>query len=81
LLKNQKILVTTFTATGLQHAINSLPEQVKIQALPIDWWPISLWFINAQAFKLALIAETELWPEILYQAQKTAFPYSKSTRA
>ncbi|MCK4709600.1 MAG: hypothetical protein KAU21_13355, partial [Gammaproteobacteria bacterium] len=68
--KDTPILVTTFTVTGYQHALRSLPAGVFIRALPIDLLPVSQRFIKLFNFKLALIAETELWPETLYQTSK-----------
>lgn len=68
------ILVTTFTITGFQHAQRILPENVSVRALPIDLLPISYLFIRRHHFKLALIAETELWPETLYQTARRQIP-------
>ena len=72
--KDTPILVTTFTVTGYQHALRSLPAGVFIRALPIDLLPVSQRFIKLFNFKLALIAETELWPETLYQTSKKGIP-------
>ncbi len=68
------VLVTTFTATGFSHALKTFPPQIQIKTLPIDFLPISQHFISRHQFKLGLIAETELWPETLYQAQKQKTP-------
>ncbi len=68
--EKQSILVTTFTVTGFQHAIKILPDNVLVRVLPIDLLPLSQHFINSYNFKLALIAETELWPETLFQTAK-----------
>lgn len=68
------ITVSTFTATGFQRANTLFSNQMQVIALPIDFWPISWLFakrINAQC---ALIAETELWPETLYQIAKNRIP-------
>ena len=74
LTQDHKILVTTFTATGYQHALTSMYDEAEIAVIPIDWWLISRHFIRSQKIKLALIAETELWPEILYQYKVTEKP-------
>lgn len=68
------VLVTAFTATGLKHARQTLPGQVSIHAMPIDFWPISRRFISRHRFVLGLVAETEIWPEVLYQAKKVNTP-------
>ncbi len=70
LYKDHCILVTTFTVTGYQHALRCLPATVQVRALPIDVLPLSHSFFKHFNFKLALIAETELWPETLYQTKK-----------
>jgi len=72
--KRHDILVTTFTATGFQQAICTLPASVSVRALPIDLLPISHHFIHHFNIKLALIAETELWPETLYHIAKKGIP-------
>ena len=68
--KDHCILVTTFTVTGYQHALRCLPPTVLVRALPIDVLPLSHSFFKHFNFKLALIAETELWPETLFQAKQ-----------
>ena len=70
LSKTHSIHLTTFTITGYLHARQQIPE-LRISVLPIDCWPISRHFIQASRAQLSLIAETELWPETLYQAKKT----------
>lgn len=74
LSKQHAILLTTFTASGYQHAERIMPETITIQILPIDFYPISKAFIHRHAFKLALIAETELWPETLYLLKASSVP-------
>jgi 3-deoxy-D-manno-octulosonic-acid transferase len=71
---NDPVLVTTFTVTGLEHARKLFPPQIQVSALPIDFFPISWLFMRFHKFKLGLIAETELWPETLYQACKKNIP-------
>jgi len=68
--KDYCIVVTTFTVTGYQHAIHRLPDTIQVTAIPIDFFPLSSHFFKHFNFKLALIAETELWPETLYQAKQ-----------
>ena len=64
------ILVTTFTATGYRQALQSLPQSVLVRVLPIDFLPLSRLFFRRHRCRLGLIAETELWPETLYQARQ-----------
>lgn len=74
LQKNHAVLITTFTVSGLIQARRLFPPQIKVQALPIDFYPLSKAFIRRNRFTLALIAETELWPETLYQAKAYNIP-------
>lgn len=74
LQKDRPVLVTTFTVTGHQHAQRIMPATVSIRALPIDFLPISWRFHRHFSFRLGLIAETELWPETLYQASRKGLP-------
>jgi 3-deoxy-D-manno-octulosonic-acid transferase len=64
------VLVTTFTATGYRQARNRLPQSVLVRVLPIDFLPLSRLFFRRHRCRLGLIAETELWPETLYQARR-----------
>ncbi len=72
--KDYCIVVTTFTVTGYQHALRRLPDTILVTAIPIDFLPVSRHFFQHFNFKLALIAETELWPETLYQATRQGIP-------
>ena len=74
LADSHPVILTTFTATGFQHALRIMPDDISVQVLPIDVLPISRAFFRRHRFKLGLIAETELWPESLYQAKKQNFP-------
>lgn len=71
---NQTIVLTTFTATGYQHALRILPQTIQTRILPIDFYPISRLFFDRYSFKLGIIAETELWPETIYQARQSHIP-------
>lgn len=74
LINNNNILITTFTPTGYQQAKRIMPENASIEVLPIDCWWLSRRFIQRSCIKLAIIAETELWPETLYQVKKRHIP-------
>ena len=72
--RSRPVMVTTFTASGLQHARRILSQDVTIRVLPIDCYPISRRFIRRHGMILGIIAETELWPETLYQARVSKIP-------
>jgi 3-deoxy-D-manno-octulosonic-acid transferase len=69
LSESQNVHLTTFTITGYLYAKQQLP-QLRITVLPIDFWPITRYFFHCTNRLTGLIAETELWPETLYQAHK-----------
>ncbi len=70
LREDHPVLVTTFTATGYRTARQLLPQSVLVRVLPIDFLPLSRRFFRRHRCRLGLIAETELWPETLYQARR-----------
>lgn len=72
--QNHRILVTSFTVTGLLHARRALPNSVQLQVLPIDFLIISRRFVKRISPRIGLIAETELWPETLYQCKSIGIP-------
>ncbi len=74
LARQHRVIVSCFTITGYQQALKVLGDDIDVIVLPIDCWLISRSFIHRFAFRLALIAETELWPETLYQAARSGIP-------
>jgi len=72
--KGYKIHLSTFTATGYKRAQHLFNNDVTISILPIDCWPISHIFSARLKASCALITETELWPETLFQIAKTDIP-------
>lgn len=71
LAKKHSILVTTFTATGMQNAQHIFNNtSINVSVIPIDFLITADSFFHAVSPKLSLIAETEVWPELLFQAKK-----------
>ena len=70
LASRHPLMLTTFTATGYQHARRIMPPQVLVRVIPIDFLPLSLIFALRHRFVLGLVTETELWPETLYQLRR-----------
>ncbi|KAB7702744.1 3-deoxy-D-manno-octulosonic acid transferase [Plesiomonas shigelloides] len=67
------IVVTTTTATGGDIA-KTLGDRVYHRYMPLDFpWCVQA-FIKKINPAILLIMETELWPNTLYQAQKTKLP-------
>jgi 3-deoxy-D-manno-octulosonic-acid transferase len=74
LAETTPVTVTTFTASGYQHARRILPRPILVRVLPIDCWLLARRFFKTHRLRLALIAETELWPELLYRAKSRNIP-------
>ena len=68
--QGEKVLFTSFTATGY-HAIQEIfSDSVCSTVIPFDHcWPCRRFF-RQHRVKLGLVMETELWPELLYQARR-----------
>lgn len=68
--QGESILFTSFTATGYQAIRHQFSDSVTSGVIPFD----NCWhcrrFFKQQRIKLGLIMETELWPELLYQARR-----------
>jgi len=74
LAQGEKILFTSFTATGYNTIQNNFGVRVKSSVIPIDFI-LPCWnFFKRQPIKLCLLMETELWPELLYQAVRKRIP-------
>jgi 3-deoxy-D-manno-octulosonic-acid transferase len=64
-----KILFTSFTATGFQAIERDFADSVRSSVIPIDCYWHCRQFFAQNNIKLGLVMETELWPELLYQAR------------
>ena len=72
--QGELILFTSFTATGYTTIKNNFANRVEANIIPIDFI-VSCWhFFRRQPIKCCLLMETELWPELLYQAAKKRIP-------
>ena len=70
----EKLLFTSFTATGYQAIQKNFAERVHGAVIPFDFYYCCRRFFDHHRIKLALIMETELWPELLYQARGRDIP-------
>ena len=74
LAKQWRVLVTTMTPTGSQQVIKRFGQQVVHQYVPYDLpWALRRFFRKMNP-RLGLIMETELWPNIIYQAHRMKIP-------
>lgn len=74
LAKNLRVLITTMTPTGSQQVLARFKSQVSHQYVPYDL-PMCLkqFFKQAQP-KIGIIMETELWPNMVHQANLAHIP-------
>ncbi len=72
--KDESILFTSFTASGLQTIRSRFDETVLSSAIPIDFDPLCRRFLQRHQPRLGLIMETELWPALLHQAASQRIP-------
>ncbi|MDH3633825.1 MAG: hypothetical protein OES20_03885 [Gammaproteobacteria bacterium] len=67
--QGENVLFTSFTATGYQVIQDLFSDSVCSSVIPFDHcWPCRRFF-RQHNIKLGLVMETELWPELLYQAR------------
>jgi 3-deoxy-D-manno-octulosonic-acid transferase len=69
-----KVLVTNMTPTGRGHIQRVFSDKVYNCYLPYDIPVLVKRFLNATKPKLAIIMETELWPNYLRQCHKRGIP-------
>jgi 3-deoxy-D-manno-octulosonic-acid transferase len=68
--RGEKILLTSFTATGYRTICETFAESLRASVIPIDSYCHCRRFLHQHNIRLALIMETELWPELLVQTRK-----------
>ena len=68
--QGEKILFTSFTATGYQTIQQGFADSVSSGVIPFDHCWHCRRFFRRHKIKLGLVMETELWPELLYQARR-----------
>ncbi|MCP4980508.1 MAG: hypothetical protein GY935_08445 [Gammaproteobacteria bacterium] len=68
--QGEKILFTSFTATGFATIKRNFSDEVCSGVIPFDHYWQCRSFFRDHRIKLGLIMETELWPELMYQASK-----------
>lgn len=74
LAKDWTVLVTTMTPTGSQHIRTRFQSRVSHQYVPYDLPVCVQRFIQRIKPRLAVIMETELWPNLIYFSDKAGIP-------
>jgi len=70
----RRILITTMTPTGSDQVRELFGKQVEHCYVPYDL-PTAVWrFLNRTRPALAIIMETELWPNLFHQCHKRGIP-------
>lgn len=70
LASGEAVIFTSFTATGCQAIRRAFSARVSSGVIPIDTSWSCRRFFRRHEIKLGLVVETELWPELLYQARR-----------
>ncbi|MGM8850570.1 lipid IV(A) 3-deoxy-D-manno-octulosonic acid transferase [Salinicola halophyticus] len=68
------LVVTTMTATGAERVRQTFGDRVSHHFLPLDFPGSARRFITRLKPRLAIIAETELWPNLLATCQRRNVP-------
>ncbi len=68
--RGHEILFTSFTATGFRTIEQLFGDSVCRGVIPIDSRHNCEAFFGAANIRLGIVMETELWPELLFQARK-----------
>jgi len=68
------LLVTATTATGLELAHRGLTDAARVLPCPLDLPGAVGRVLDAAAPRLLVLVETELWPELMYQARRRGVP-------
>ncbi|MEE4272888.1 MAG: 3-deoxy-D-manno-octulosonic acid transferase [Thermoanaerobaculales bacterium] len=68
------MVLTATTATGLELARRTLPEDVPVVPCPLDLPGAVRRFVDAARPRALVVVETELWPEMLHQAAVRGIP-------
>lgn len=72
--KHYRVLITTMTPTGSERVRKHFGEQVLHQYLPYDLPLILRRFYRAYQPDVGIIMETELWPNLIYEARRIKLP-------
>ncbi len=74
LKQGEAILFTSFTASGYKTIRRNFTDRIESGIIPVDFVWFCRRFFWLHPIKLCLLMETELWPELLYQAARNDLP-------
>ena len=74
LAKHWRVLVTTMTPTGSKYVTSRFGQLVSHQYIPYDFpWALRRFFKKTNV-RMGIIMETELWPNVIYTANRASVP-------
>lgn len=68
------VLITTGTVTSAQLIDTKLPERAYHQFVPVDTWPAMARFLDHWQPDVAILAESELWPNLITLTHEIGTP-------
>ncbi|MEX0899666.1 MAG: 3-deoxy-D-manno-octulosonic acid transferase [Gammaproteobacteria bacterium] len=68
------LTVTAFTPTGREHALRNVPNGVDCALLPFDFPGAVTRFLERLRPRIAIVVETELWPNLFAECALTRVP-------
>ena len=72
--QGESILFTAFTASGYKTIQRNFNDTIESAVIPIDFFWLCRRFFRQHRIRLCLLMETELWPELLFQATRSKIP-------
>ena len=72
--QGEAVLFTSFTASGYKIIRRNFADRIETGIIPVDFVWFCRRFFRRYPIKLCLLMETELWPELLYQAAANGLP-------
>jgi len=72
--QGESLLFTAFTPSGYKTIQGNFSDSIETGIIPIDFLWFCRRFFRRRRIKLCLLMETELWPELLFQATRNELP-------
>lgn len=72
--RGEQVLFTSFTASGYRTIQRNFADRLDAAVIPLDYAWFCRRFFARRNLRLGIIMETELWPELLYQARRRGIP-------
>ncbi|MFV2031925.1 MAG: 3-deoxy-D-manno-octulosonic acid transferase [Gammaproteobacteria bacterium] len=72
--QGESVLFTAFTASGYKTIRRNFADSIETGIVPVDFIWFCRRFFRQHRIKLCLLMETELWPELLFQATRNGLP-------